>query len=153
MCYCVHSPKVQFACCPLLSWCAKTGDTLIVKYILKNKTVDSQCFCYSFPLFVPGKDFTLLFLVLIFGKVSASNAFSACYTRQHSMKQLQADKSTHTWKKNITNSSWYSPGRTHIPVASITFSKDVSGYWARMVSAGPTALISPSLDLEKCFQM
>lgn len=57
-------------------------------------------FCYSFPLFVPGKDFTLSFLNLTFGKVSASDAFSACCTRQHSMKQLQADKSMHTWKEH-----------------------------------------------------
>lgn len=64
---------------------------------------------------MPGKDFTLLFLVLIFGKVSASNAFSACYTRQHSIKQLQADKSTHTWKKTLqTPADTHQAGRTFL---------------------------------------
>lgn len=38
-----------------------------------------------------------------------------------------------------------SPGRTHIPAASITCSKDASAYWALMTSAGPTAAMSPSL--------
>lgn len=62
---------------------------------------------------------------------------------------LMFASATMVFKDPETN-SWYSPGNTHIPVASITLSKDASEYWALMSSAGPTALISPSLEGEMC---
>lgn len=74
--------------------------------------------------------------------VSSPDWMSVGINQPCNNKMLMTDLIIHQKKKKN------SPGRTHIPFASITLSKVAPEYCKLMASAGPTAVINPSLDKE-----